>query len=128
MADSVPSATLISEDAVEEAGAPWETDAGPGRRADGCTAPGAAAGALVLAPLLALSIGLLLAMVGYALASVAMLAGAVAITVRLHRKRPEHEAAGRGPGAWPLVAGALYLLSVPYLIFFIWFLFLSSPS
>lgn len=90
--------------------------------------PGGCGCALVLAPLLALSIGLLLAMVGYALASVAMLAGAVAITVRLHRKRPEREAAGRGPGAWPLVAGALYLLSVPYLIFFIWFLFLSSPS
>ena len=83
--------------------------------------PGGCGCALVLAPLLALSIGLLLAMVGYALAS-------VAITVRLHRKRPEREAAGRGPGAWPLVAGALYLLSVPYLIFFIWFLFLSSPS
>ena len=90
--------------------------------------PGGCGCALVLAPLLALSIGLLLAMVGYTLASVAMLAGAVAITGRLHRKRPEREAAGRGPGAWPLVAGALSLLSVPSLIFFIWFLFLSSPS
>ena len=73
-----------------------------------------------MAPVVALRIGLTVALLGMAALAVVGLIVAVVLTVReIRRVR-----AGSGVRGWLVVLTAvLYLMSVPYLVFFIWFWF-----
>ena len=82
--------------------------------------PGGCSVFVLLSPFLAVGAGIMAAMVGYALASIAMLIAAIIITVAFVRRAPQRQAAGKRLGALVLIPAALYVLSVPYLIFFIW--------
>ena len=84
--------------------------------------PGGCSVFVLLFPFLAVGAGIMAAMVGYALASIAMLIAAIIITVAFVRRAPQRQAAGKRLGALVLIPAALYVLSVPYLIFFIWLL------
>ena len=82
--------------------------------------PGGCSVFVLLFPFLAVGAGVMAALVGYALASIAMLIAAVVITVVFARRAPQRRAAGKRLGALALIPAALYALSVPYLVFFIW--------
>lgn len=71
---------------------------------------------LMLAPLMALSAGVAIALVGYAIAALIMLIVAIVLTVVLVRRRPARKAAGEGVGPLVILPIVLYLLSVPYLL------------
>ena len=75
--------------------------------------PGGCSAFVLLFPFLAVGTGIMVALVGYALASITMLVAAIIVTVVFARRAPQRKAAGKR-------LGALYVLSVPYLIFFIW--------
>lgn len=88
--------------------------AAPGR----VYSPGGCGCALLLASVVALSIGITVALLGMAALAVVGLIVAVVLTVcEIRRVR-----AGSGVRGWLVVlTAALYLMSVPYLVFFIWF-------
>ena len=90
--------------------------------------PGGCSVFVLLFPFLAVGAGIMAAMVGYALLSIAMLIAAIVITVIFARRALQRQAAGKRLGALVLIPAALYVLSVPYLIFFIWLLFGSFPG
>ena len=90
--------------------------------------PGGCSVFVLLFPFLAVGAGIMAAMVGYALLSIAMLIAAIVITVMFARRAPQRQAAGKRLGALVLIPAALYVLSVPYLVFFIWLLFGSFPG
>ena len=73
-----------------------------------------------MAPVMALSVGIALMLMGMAVLAVGGLAIAVALTV-LEVRRARGGASVR-PG-FAVAASALYLASVPYLVFFIWLWF-----
>ena len=78
--------------------------------------------ALLMAPVMAAAMGLAALSLGMAALAVGGLAVAVALTVREVRR------ARGGASVWPgfaVAAGALYLASVPYLVFFIWLWFVD---
>ena len=85
--------------------------------------PGGCGVFVLLFPFLAVGAGIMAAMVGYALLSIVMLVAAVVITVMFARRAPQRRAAGKRLGALVLIPAVLYVLSVPYLVFFIWLLF-----
>lgn len=85
--------------------------------------PGGCSVFVLLFPFLAVGTGVIAAMVGYALACIAMLIAAIVITVIFARRAPQRQAAGKRLGALVLIPATLYVLSVPYLIFFVWLLF-----
>lgn len=82
--------------------------------------PGGCGCALLMAPVMALSVGIALMLMGMAVLAVGGLAIAVALTV-LEVRRARGGASVR-PG-FAVAASALYLASVPYLVFFIWLWF-----
>ena len=84
--------------------------------------PGGCSVFVLLFPFLAVGTGIMVAMVGYALASIIMLIAAIVVTVVFARRAPQRQAAGKRLGALILIPATLYVLSVPYLIFFIWLL------
>ncbi len=84
--------------------------------------PGGCGCALLMAPVMALSVGIALMLMGMAVLAVGGLAIAVALTV-LEVRRARGGASVR-PG-FAVAAGALYLASVPYLVFFIWLWFVD---
>lgn len=75
-----------------------------------------------MAPVMALSVGIALMLMGMAVLAVGGLAIAVALTV-LEVRRARGGASVR-PG-FAVAAGVLYLVSVPYLMFFIWLWFVD---
>lgn len=84
--------------------------------------PGGCGCALLMAPVMALSVGIALMLMGMAVLAVGGLAIAVVLTV-LEVRRARGGASVR-PG-FAVAAGALYLASVPYLVFFIWLWFVD---
>ena len=84
--------------------------------------PGGCGCALLMAPVMALSVGIALMLMGMAVLAVGGLAIAVTLTV-LEVRRARGGASVR-PG-FAVAAGALYLASVPYLVFFIWLWFVD---
>lgn len=75
-----------------------------------------------MAPVMAAAMGLAALSLGMAALAVGGLAVAVALTVREVRR------ARGGASVWlgfAVAAGALYLASVPYLVFFIWLWFVD---
>ena len=84
--------------------------------------PGGCGCALLMAPVMAAAMGLAALSLGMAVLAVAGLALAVVLTVREVRRT------GGGASVRPgfaVAAGALYLASVPYLVFFIWLWFVD---
>lgn len=84
--------------------------------------PGGCGCALLMAPVMAAAVGLAALSLGMAALAVGGLAIAVALTV-LEVRRARGGASVR-PGL-AVAAGALYLASVPYLVFFIWLWFVD---
>lgn len=84
--------------------------------------PGGCGCALLMAPVMAAAMGLAALSLGMAALTVGGLAIAVALTVR-EVSRARGGASVR-PG-FAVAAGALYLASVPYLVFFIWLWFVD---
>lgn len=84
--------------------------------------PGGCGCALLMAPVMAAAVGLAALSLGMAALAVGGLAIAVALTV-LEFRRARGGASVR-PG-FAVAAGALYLASVPYLVFFIWLWFVD---
>lgn len=82
--------------------------------------PGGCGCALLLAPVMAAAVGLAALSLGVAVLAVAGLVLAVVLTVREVRRSRGGFGVRTG---FAVAAGALYLLSVPYLMFFIWFWF-----
>lgn len=77
-------------------------------------------------PVVAVSVGIFIAMVGYALASVVMLIVAIALTVHYVRTKEQRALTGKDLGPRPLLVALLYVLSVTYLVFFVWFFLMSA--
>ena len=84
--------------------------------------PGGCGCALLMAPVMAAAMGLAALSLGMAALAVGGLAIAVALTVREARRA--RGGASVRPG-FAVAAGALYLASVPYLVFFIWLWFVD---
>ena len=84
--------------------------------------PGGCGCALLMAPVMAAAVGLAALSLGMAALAVGGLAVAVALTVREVRRA--RGGASVRPG-FAVAAGALYLASVPYLVFFIWLWFVD---
>lgn len=84
--------------------------------------PGGCGCALLMAPVMAAAMGLAALSLGMAVLAVGGLAIAVALTVREVRRA--RGGASVRPG-FAVAAGALYLASVPYLVFFIWLWFVD---
>jgi len=84
--------------------------------------PGGCGCALLMVPVMAAAMGLAVLSLGMAALAVGGLAIAVALTV-LEVRRARGGASVR-PG-FAVAAGALYLASVPYLVFFIWLWFVD---
>ena len=84
--------------------------------------PGGCGCALLLAPVMAAAVGLAALSLGMAALAIGGLAIAVVLTVREVRRA--RGGAGVRPG-FAVAAGALYLASVPYLMFFIWLWFVD---
>lgn len=84
--------------------------------------PGGCGCALLMAPVMAAAVGLAALSLGMAALAVGGLAIAVVLTVREVRR--VRGGASVRPG-FAVAAGALYLASVPYLVFFIWLWFVD---
>lgn len=84
--------------------------------------PGGCGCALLMAPVMAAVVGLAALSLGMAALAVGGLAIAVVLTVREVRR--VRGGASVRPG-FAVAAGALYLASVPYLVFFIWLWFVD---
>ena len=84
--------------------------------------PGGCGCALLMAPVMAAAMGLAALSLGMAALAVGGLAIAVALTVREVRRA--RGGAGVRTG-FAVAAGGLYLVSVPYLMFFIWLWFVD---
>lgn len=84
--------------------------------------PGGCGCALLMAPVMALSVGIALMLMGMAVLAVGGLAIAVALTVWEVRRARGGASVRSG---FAVAAGALYLASVPYLVFFIWLWFVD---
>lgn len=84
--------------------------------------PGGCGCALLMAPVMAAAMGLAALSLGMAALAVIGLVAAVALTV--HEVRRARGGASVRSG-FAVAAGALYLASVPYLVFFIWLWFVD---
>lgn len=84
--------------------------------------PGGCGCALLMAPVMALSVGIALMLMGMAVLAVVALVVAFVLTVRELRRASDGSPARTGMIA---LISALYLLSVPYLVFFAWFWFVD---
>lgn len=95
---------------------------GPGFATGGLYSPGGCGCALLMAPVMAASIGLAMLSLGIAALALAGLVAAVVLTV--HEARRARSGAGARAGL-VAVAVVLYLLCVPYLRCFVWFWFMD---
>lgn len=96
---------------------------------DNCSrmySPGGCSCGLLMLPVVVVSLGVFIAMVGYALASVVMLILAIALTVHYVRTKEQRALTGKDLGPRPLFVALLYALSVPYLVFFAWLFLMSA--
>lgn len=84
--------------------------------------PGGCGCALLMAPVMAAAMGLAALSLGMAALAVIGLVAAVALTV--HEVRRARGGSGVRTG-FAIAAGVLYLVSVPYLMFFIWLWFID---
>lgn len=84
--------------------------------------PGGCGRALLMAPVMALSVGIALMLMGMAVLAVVVLVAAIVLTVRELRRASDGSPARTGMIA---LISVLYLLSVPYLVFFAWFWFVD---
>lgn len=84
--------------------------------------PGGCGCALLLAPVMAAAIGLAAFSLGVAVLALLAVILAVVLTVREVRRSRSGEPIRRG---FAIAATVLYVLSVPYLMFFIWLWFLD---
>lgn len=84
--------------------------------------PGGCGCALLMAPVMALSVGIALMLMGMAVLAVVALVVAILLTVRELRRASDGSPARTGMIA---LISALYLLSVPFLVFFAWFWFVD---
>lgn len=84
--------------------------------------PGGCGCALLMAPVMALSVGIALMLMGMAVLAVVALVVAIVLTVRELRRASDGSPARTGMIA---LISVLYLLSVPYLVFFAWFWFVD---
>ena len=84
--------------------------------------PGGCGCALLMAPVMAAAMGLAALSLGMAALAVIGLVAAVALTV--HEVRRARGGSGVRTG-FAIAAGVLYLVSVPYLVFFIWLWFVD---
>lgn len=84
--------------------------------------PGGCGCALLMAPVMAAAVGLAALSLGMAALAVIGLVAAVALTVREVRRARGGSCARTG---FAIAAGVLYLVSVPYLMFFIWLWFVD---
>lgn len=92
------------------------------RSAGNLYSPGGCGCALLMAPVMALGVGIALALMGVALVALVGLVVAIMLTVReVHRA---HAGIPVRTGMAVLI-GALYLLCIPYLAFFAWFWFID---
>lgn len=95
----------------------------PRRRGAGrLYSPGGCGCALLMAPVMALSVGIALMLMGMAALAVVVLVVAIVLTVRELRRASDGSPARTGMIA---LISVLYLLSVPYLVFFAWFWFVD---
>lgn len=95
----------------------------PRRRGAGrLYSPGGCGCALLMAPVMALSVGIALMLMGMAALAVVVLVAAIVLTVRELRRASDGSPARAGMIA---LISVLYLLSVPYLVFFAWFWFVD---
>lgn len=81
--------------------------------------PGGCGCAVLMLPILAVGIGVMAALAGLAAIALALFVVAVGVSIWLHRTRRARRAAGKGNAGWIAFLVIAYLLSVPYLIFFI---------
>lgn len=84
--------------------------------------PGGCGCALLMAPVMAAAIGLAAFSLGMAVLALLGFVFAVILTVREVRRSRSGEPVRRG---FEIAAAVLYVLSVPYLMFFIWLWFLD---
>ncbi len=84
--------------------------------------PGGCGCALLMAPVMAAAVGLAALSLGMAALAVIGLVAAVALTVREVRRARDGSGVRTG---FAIAAGVLYLVSVPYLMFFIWLWFVD---
>ena len=84
--------------------------------------PGGCGCALLMVPVMAAALGLAALSLGMAALAVGGLAIAVALTVREVRRARGGSCVRTG---FAIAAGVLYLVSVPYLMFFIWLWFVD---
>lgn len=84
--------------------------------------PGGCGCALLMAPVMAAAMGLAALSLGMAALAVIGLVAAVALTVREVRRARGGSCVRTG---FAIAAGVLYLVSVPYLMFFIWLWFVD---
>ena len=81
--------------------------------------PGGCGCAVLILPVLAVGIGVMAALAGLAAVACVLLAVAVGVSIWLYRTRHARRATGKGNAGWIAFLVIAYLLSVPYLIFFV---------
>lgn len=82
--------------------------------------PGGCGCAVMMLPFMAIGVGITAAAIGYAVFALVLLAAAIASTIILYRQTPKRRSEGKGLGAWVAIPIVLYLVSVPYLLFFLY--------
>ena len=88
------------------------------KRPNAVYSPGGCGCALLMLPVLAVGVGMMLVLAGFAVAALVLLVVAVGITVWLWRSRDARRAAGKSNTGWIVFLVIAYVLSVPYLLFF----------
>lgn len=88
--------------------------------------PGGCSVFVILAPLMAASVGVFFALIGLAGLALVALIAAIVVTVIFARRSEQRKAEGKTLGWKIAIPIVLYALSVPYLIFFIWLFFFQS--
>ena len=89
------------------------------KRTPAVYSPGGCGCALLVLPVMAAGIGILAALAGLAVAAGALLAAAVGISIWLWRQRDARRAAGKSNAGWIVFLVIAYIVSVPYLVFFV---------
>lgn len=84
--------------------------------------PGGCGCALLMFPVVAAGAGIALALSGVALMAAVCLIIAVGITVYFAATANRRREQGKTLGGWIIIPVALYAVSIPYLLFFWWFM------
>lgn len=80
---------------------------------------GCGCGLLLLLPVIAVSIGVMFALAGFAAAALVLFITAIGVTIWLRRNRGQRRADGKTNVGWVVFLIIAYLLSVSYLVFFV---------